>query len=79
MKQVWSLEFIILEINGIKITYQLLFFYANFNINGLKLISKIFIHLKQGKKRGWRVSISMRSKQEQFDLENELFPPTKLM
>ena len=74
MKQVWSLRFIILEINGIKITYQLLFFYANFNINGMKLISNFFMHLKQGKKRGGRVLISMRLKQEQFDLENELFP-----
>jgi hypothetical protein len=68
------LQFIILEINGIKITYKLLFFYANFNINGLKLISKFFIHLKQGKKKDWRVLISMRLKQEQFDLGNELFP-----
>ena len=31
--------------------------YITFNVKGLKLISKIFMHMKRRKKNGWRVLI----------------------
>lgn len=49
-KQVWDLQSITLNSNKIEEKKLIDVFYAKFNIKGLKLLPRIVIHLKWGKK-----------------------------
>jgi hypothetical protein len=74
IKQVWGLQFIILEVNGREIIYQF-FFYSSLKMNVMKLMSKIVIDFKEELKNfDWT---STRSKWEQFQLDDDFFSTRK--